>query len=97
MKRKVIVVDEKGARLEESGTELADMQKIVGGYIERWPYGPRTPTVYVNEEGMLKAQPVFARLDGVVVWGPILAVVGSRDLTEKDLEKFKARLEVLSA
>ena len=96
MTRQVILIDGDGARLAAHSVELDGLQQAVGGYIEGWPYGPQSPTVYVNEEGLVRQLPVYAYLDGQPVSGPIIALVKSRDLTQRDFETFMRRVRLNS-
>lgn len=45
-------------------TGLADLQRMVGGSIELAKTWPAGDTLYVDEEGLLKADPVWFRIAG---------------------------------
>lgn len=70
--RKVVVV-EQGTIRHETVSTLADLQKIVGGYIEAVCIDDRY-TVYVNEEGkLLGLDPTMLWLEGQdILRGPVV-------------------------
>lgn len=81
-------------RTEQIVPDLATLQKLVGGYIERVPGGPVAGTdgrwhCYIDEEGKIKQRPANARATslmrlakGIFPWDHIngdLVLVGNGD------------------
>lgn len=53
---KLILIDTENQTVKhvESKGTLEELQRMVGGYIEPIPFGPRDHSIYVDEEGLLK-------------------------------------------
>lgn len=66
---KAILIDAKKREVLEIETtgDLADLQKLVGGYIELVRVIP-DEDLYVNEEGLLHGEKHFFRVDGFDQW-----------------------------
>ena len=78
----------------EIGKELEDLQKEVGGYIERISFVPGV-AILCNEEGRLRGMPYNCTLFGVKLVGPVL-VVGEDGEEFADLKDAKAALKTFN-
>lgn len=65
-KIKVVILEpDKVARVAEIGTSLEDLQKVVGGYIEVYPYPDDTDCCFIlNEEGKINGLPLNRAVHG---------------------------------
>lgn len=92
-----ILVLEPGKKLEvrEIKGDLASLQEVVGGYIERVPISARGVNLICNEEGLLLGlEPNIMGLVGTIFW------VGDDgedfcSLTDKQIDAIKLAVELL--
>lgn len=72
---------------------LEDMQKFVGGYIERTKinYNGKSCILIVNEEGHYKGLPINKKvtIDYMRTWGHYHQIVGNVIICEKEYKKHK--------
>lgn len=105
-KIKVVILEpDKVARVAEIGTELEDLQRVVGGYIEVYPCSDDPDCCFIlNEEGKIKGLPLNRAVYGAdgkiadIIAGTAFICDGTGEnfgsLSEEKLEKYSEKFKL---
>lgn len=101
MSVKIVVLEpNKKAYAKEVNNDLPDLQGIVGGYLESFPFvtpNGETYLCFCNEEGMIHDLPPNRRVNGQVIYGNFFisrfeGVSEIESLTDEDIKLFSSYL-----